>query len=188
MNREKKLSQPMYNLLITNNLNDFTVTQARDQLQKTEYAFSDGVAARKFIYCQLLRLVATGFLHASGENREKKYKKTNLFNQFVFASKPVKKRKSDKIDDTNTVLLEEPKSEIKASLLKKECNEIQANLAVSLAEIDEYRDLMNRFPEAKNLLATVFRQEKERSVKLLAQLNTRTYLLNALQVQVGAKC
>jgi hypothetical protein len=133
-------------------------------------------------------LVATGFLHASGENREKKYKKTSLFNQVVFESKPLKKRRTVKVDDKNTVLLEEPKSENKASLLKKECNEIQANLAVSLAEVEEYKFLMGRFPEVSSLLAPVFTKEKERSVLLLAKLNTRTYLLKALKSQKDVKC
>ncbi|PWI34235.1 hypothetical protein DI392_03715 [Vibrio albus] len=188
MKQIKKLSLPIYNLLINNELNDFSVIQARDELQKSEYRFSDDNEARLYIYRQLHRLVANGLLQTEGEERDKKYRKTELFDQTRFAVKLVKKHIVHKSTSRTVPDVEVSKVSNKTDVLEKECTEIQANLSVSLAEVEEYRQLMLRFPETRELLSSVFHEEKERSVRLLAQLNTRNYLLNALKSEVDTSC
>lgn len=183
MKQIKKLSQPIYNLLINIELDKFTVTQARDEMQKSEYSISDDNQARMYIYRQLHRLVANGLLRTEGEERDKVYCKTELFNQFRFVIKPTKSQVIKKRKPGAVVNKIAERVVNKADMLEKECNEIQANLSVSLAEVEEYQQLMVRFPDTKSLLHSVFEREKERSVQLLAKLNTRTYLLNALKSQ-----
>lgn len=188
MKQIMKLSQPIFNLLINRRLNDFTVTHARDELQKSEYRFSDDNKARMYIYRQLHRLLDNGLLKVTEVGGDKIYQKTEQFEQVRFFEKAVKKRSTK-----NPVSVEQKKTKIhhtpnKAKVLERECNEIQANLSVVLAEVEEYRCLMERFPDTTDLLLPVFHKEKERSVHLLAQLNTRTFLLNALNSKVETVC
>ncbi|ELA9350894.1 hypothetical protein QUN95_000543 [Vibrio parahaemolyticus] len=87
MKRTKKLSHPIYNLLINQNLDRFTVTQARDELQKSIDRFANANDARKYVYRQINHLVSNGYLRTVGNGRTKLYVKTEAFNLGSFSKK-----------------------------------------------------------------------------------------------------
>lgn len=77
-----KLHPYIYNLLIEKNFREFSATHLRDALLKITDEYIHVTEARKFIYRQLLRLEALGFISKidKSDGRSKKlYKKRSFF-------------------------------------------------------------------------------------------------------------
>ncbi|MCE0493884.1 hypothetical protein [Vibrio salinus] len=183
MKRTKKLSHPIYNLLINRNLDRFTVIQARDELQKsTDDRFDDANDARRYVYRQINHLVSNGYLKTVGNGREKLYIKTEAFNLGSFSKKTVKKYQRNMIKVEKSVQITQTEKYIKA--LEKERIQYKSELSVILAEEQEYHRLMNRFIDKKELLMPIYTQAKERSETTLGKINALTSVLNAMHNQM----
>ncbi len=183
MKRTKKLSHPIYNLLINQNLDRFTVTQARDELQKTNDCFDNGNDARKYVYRQINHLVSNGYLKTVGNGRARLYIKTEAFNLGSFSKKMVKKFQCEAIKSQKTTQIGQTEECIET--LKKECIQYKSELSVTFAEEQEYRRLMNRFPDKKELLMPIYTQAKERSEMILGKVNALTSVLNIMKKQMS---
>jgi len=183
MKKTKKLSHPIYNLLINQNLDRFTVTQARDALQKSIDCFDNANDARKYVYRQINHLVSNGYLKTVGTGRAKLYIKTEAFNLGSFSKKMVKKFQCEAIKPEKITQIGDTEKYIET--LKKERIQYKSELSVTFAEEQEYSRLMSRFPDKKELLMSVYTQAKERSETTLGKINALTSVLNIMQKQIS---
>jgi hypothetical protein len=164
-----KIDALMHKLLIENDLNGFTVMEARDIWLSFDHTPSDSIEARKQVYRQILRFEKNKWLRSEGSGRTKTYYQTKVFkDQFV-----------------EPVVNIEPNVESRVpifdySVLINERNEYKGELEIVLGEIDEYQSILSRFPELENTLAPLHKQTKERAASLLGRVNVLTTVVKTL--------
>jgi len=83
MSKKVGMNVFLHFLLVIKQMNNFTVTQAKDALLLEKPVFTDALETRKFIYRQLTRHIEKGFLKRSNKldkaGKEVIYSKTDLF-------------------------------------------------------------------------------------------------------------
>ncbi len=171
-------------LLVIKQMNNFTVTQAKETLLREQSEFTDPVETRKFVYRQLTRNVAKGLLKRTNKLRkgvkEVIYSKTELFFslEVVPSSRAsrLKKISTENIGapniSTETVKVIEYQEELKKDLLTYEID-----LNTVLEEAKEYQRLSARYPKLQEQLQLHHTQAKEKSIKLLGKINALQTLL-----------
>ncbi len=174
-----KLHPYIYNLLIAKDFKEFNATHLRDALLKITDEYIHVTEARKFIYRQLLRLEALGFIckiDKSDERSKKLYKKTQLFYSTTFISG--KMPKNSRLQ-TVPAKVDTEASDVDVFLngLKKEKLIHEAKLAVVLSEIEEYQSLMERFPTKRTYLTDLYQQAKNQSAALLGRVTALSKVL-----------
>ena len=171
-----KLNQHIYSLLIEKECNGFTIVELRDELLTVTDTYQDIDEARKFIYRQTTALERKDLLKAKGSGRHKKYFKTELFNSVTFVAKQVvikqEKLSTGNIDNQASPFVE---------TLLNEKKQFEAELAILLGEVDEYKALQKRFPEHLNLFFSALDNAKNNSAKLLGKVNALTTVLAYLE-------
>lgn len=170
MTNKTVLNEYIYILLIEKGFDGLTVPHLRDELLKITGEFKDVVEARKFLYRNLLQLEQKGFLQTKGQGRKKTYHKSELFKSTEFKSK---KRKSQKIkavtrSHDKTLSLDE---------LVLERRKYEAELAIALAEIEEFQLLSERLPSQKSSLLRLSEETRGKSVRYLAKINVINQVL-----------
>ncbi|WP_312077880.1 MULTISPECIES: hypothetical protein [unclassified Leclercia] len=174
-----KLHPYIYNLLIDKDFKEFSATQLKDALLKITDEYSQVGEARKFIYRQLLRLEALGFICKIEkiDGRSKKfYKKTDLFYSTTFTSGKIPK--NSRLQAVSATV-ESAASDVDNFLndIKKEKLIHEARLAVVLSEIEEYQSLMERFPTKKSYLKGLYQLAKNQSAALLGRVTALSKVL-----------
>ena len=174
-------------LLVIKQMNNFTVTQAKEALLREQSEFTDPVETRKFVYRQLTRNVANGLLRRTNKlnkgAKEVIYSTTELFSslEIVPTSRRGKVKQIDTANisvpdiSTETVKVIEYQEELKKDLLTYEID-----LNTVLEEAKEYQRLSARYPNLQEQLQLHHTQAKEKSIKLLGKIN-------ALQTLLGNK-
>lgn len=164
-------------LLVIEQMNDFTVSEAKDVLLYENKEFTDAVEARKFIYRQLTRNVTKGLLKRTNrlDNGVKKviYSKTESF--FSATISPVSRGSKAK-----KTMVHSPKTEKNVDYqgeLKKELLAYEIDLNTTLEEAKEYKRLSARFPNLKEQLQQHHTKAKEKSIKLLGRINALQNML-----------
>ena len=187
MSKQANMNVFLHFLLVIKQMNNFTVTQAKDALLREQSEFTDSVETRKFVYRQLTRNVANGLLRRTNKlnkgAKEVIYSTTELFSSLEII--PTSRRgKVKQIDTTNisvpdisteTVKVIEYQEELKKDLLTYEID-----LNTVLEEAKEYQRLSARYPKLQEQLQLHHTQAKEKSIKLLGKIN-------ALQTLLGNK-
>lgn len=170
-----KLNQHIYSLLIEKECNGFTIVELRNELFSVTDTYQDIDEARKFIYRQTTALERKGLLNSKGSGRYKRYFKTELFDNAKFVAKQVviakEKSISSHTDNQASKLVE---------ILLNEKKQFEAELAILLGEVDEYKALQKRFPEHLSLFYSAFDDAKNNSAKLLGKVNALTNILASL--------
>lgn len=178
MSQQVNMNTFLYSLLVTNKLNDFTVSQARDALLKAHPEFTDKVESRKFIYRQLTRTIEKGLLHRADcfKSGTKKviYSKTNEFFSSTIAplTRGTKKTVTQQKESKKVIKTVNYKNE-----LQKELNTYEFDLKTILEEAKEYKRLSVRFPELRKKLNQHQSQAKEKSIQLLGKVHALQNLL-----------
>lgn len=175
-------------LLVIKQMNNFTVTQAKDALLHEQSEFTDAVETRKFIYRQLTRNVAKGLLKRTNKLnkgvKEVIYSKTELFFnlEIVPSSRGARVKQITTANigtpdiSPETVKVIEYQEELKKDLLTYEID-----LNTVLEEAKEYKRLTARYPKLHKQLQQHHSQAKEESIKLLGKINAlRTLLGNKI--------
>ncbi len=187
MSKKANMNVFLHFLLVIKQMNNFTVTQAKETLLREQSEFTDPVETRKFVYRQLTRNVAKGLLKRTNKLRkgvkEVIYSKTELFFslEVVPSSRAsrLKKISTENIGapniSTETVKVIEYQEELKKDLLTYEID-----LNTVLEEAKEYQRLSARYPKLQEQLQLHHTQAKEKSIKLLGKIN-------ALQTLLGNK-
>ncbi|MCG3726950.1 hypothetical protein [Vibrio cincinnatiensis] len=185
MNKTPKLLKPMYNLLIEKNMDNFSILQARDELLKSTGRFSDETEARKFIHRQVHHLASKGYLVILGTGRQKRFKKTELFHKTNFSVR-TENPKSVKIKEESN---EPPTKRLDDHIvLIKERNQYQGELAISLAEAEEYKALLGRFPDRSTLLFQLHSAAKEKAATILGKMNAVNALIASIEQDGNQTC
>ncbi|WP_295895785.1 hypothetical protein [uncultured Vibrio sp.] len=180
MKQAKKINTYMFNLLIKREMNNFTVTEARDCLMKDFEEFDDLHHARKTIYRQILTFVRRGWLKHTGKGHTKRYQKSEQFLQLSFES------------NNDLIVRSTAEQKVKVStnssfgVLVAEKNRYEGELAIILGEVDEFQSLLKRFPNEEELLYPMFVDAKDRSAKLLGRINTLSKVLITSELEVAA--
>ncbi|MDC9499649.1 MULTISPECIES: hypothetical protein [unclassified Pseudoalteromonas] len=187
MSKKANMNVFLHFLLVIKQMNNFTVTQAKETLLREQSEFTDPVETRKFVYRQLTRNVAKGLLKRTNKLRkgvkEVIYSKTELFFslEVVPSSRAsrLKKISTENIGapdiSAETVKVIEYQEELKKDLLTYEID-----LNTVLEEAKEYQRLSARYPKLQEKLQLHHTQAKEKSIKLLGKIN-------ALQTLLGNK-
>ncbi|MDN3401191.1 hypothetical protein QL926_06750 [Pseudoalteromonas sp. APC 3213] len=184
MSKKANMNVFLHFLLVIKQMNNFTVTQAKEALLREQSEFTDPVETRKFIYRQLTRNVAKGLLKRTNKLRkgvkEVIYSKTELFlNLEILPSSRGTKAKQITTENigapdisTETVKVIEYQEELKKDLLTYEID-----LSTLLEEAKEYKRLTARYPKLHKQLQQHHSQAKEKSIKLLGKINALQTLL-----------
>ncbi|HHC7267565.1 TPA: hypothetical protein ACN30M_001328 [Vibrio parahaemolyticus] len=187
MNQTPKLLKPMYNLLIEKNMDNFSILQARDELLKSKDRFSDETQARKFIYRQVHHLASKGYLVIQGAGRQKRFKKTELFHKAEFSVR-TDKSKPKSVNTNHESNERSPARNDDHIVLIKERNQYQGELAISLAETEEYKALLGRFPDRSSLLYPLHSAAKERAATILGKMNAVNALISSIEQDGTEAC
>lgn len=171
MTKKTAINEYIFTLFIEKGLDGLTVPALRDELLTITGEFKDITEARKFLYRQLFPLEKKGLLWTEGQGRTRTYHKSEQFKETVF--KP-KKRKHQKLktvvkNSDEVLILDE---------LTLERRKYEAELAIALAEIEEFQLLSERLPSQKSSLLKLSEETRERSVRYLAKINVLNHALN----------
>ncbi|MEI8654288.1 hypothetical protein P4S57_17140 [Pseudoalteromonas sp. Hal273] len=184
MSKKANMNVFLHFILIIKQMNNFTVTQAKDALLREQPTFTDVVETRKFIYRQLTRNVAKGLLKRTNKLRkgvkEVIYSKTELFFSLeVVPSSRGSSAKSIEIINNNSTNAKAKKLEITEyqEELKKDLLTYEIDLNTVLEEAKEYKRLTARYPKLHEQLQLHHTQAKEKSIKLLGKINALQTLL-----------
>ncbi|MDN3490757.1 hypothetical protein [Pseudoalteromonas sp. APC 3694] len=187
MSKKANMNVFLHFLLVIKQMNNFTVTQAKEALLREQSEFTDPVETRKFVYRQLTRNVANGLLRRTNKlnkgAKEVIYSTTELFSslEIIPTSRRGKVKQIDTANisvpdiSTETVKVIEYQEELKKDLLTYEID-----LNTVLEEAKEYQRLSARYPKLQEKLQLHHTQAKEKSIKLLGKIN-------ALQTLLGNK-
>jgi hypothetical protein len=166
-------------LLVIKQMNDFTVTEAKDALLHEKSELIDAVETRKFIYRQLTSNVTKGLLKRSERlsNGVKKviYSKTDLF--FTVKIEPITRGRKAKKSKTHNTQRNIVKAIDYQEELKKELLAYEIDLNTTLEEAKEYKRLSARFPKLQDQLQQHHSNAKDKSIKLLGKLHALQNLL-----------
>jgi len=179
MSQQVNMNVFLYSLLVTNNMNEFTVAEAKDVLLANHPEFDDEVECRKFIYRQLTRSIEKGLIKRTDcfDNGSKQviYSKTDKL--LASSIVPVKRgTKAKKFTDSKKTLKAPETARYKIEL-KKELMAYEIDLNTILEEAKEYKRLSTRFPELKDKLQQHQSQAKAQSIKLLGKVHALRNLL-----------
>ncbi len=169
----------LHSLLVIKQMNNFTVSEARDALLKDHAEFTDETETRKFIYRQLTRNIEKGLIKRTdcfnGGSKKVIYSKTDkLLASSIVPIKRGAKAKKITVHKTPARISEtlSYKNELKKELLTYEID-----LNTIIEEAKEYKRLASRFPELKEKLQQHQSQARNKSIKLLGKVNALQNLL-----------
>jgi len=181
VSRAVALHQDVHNLLITNNIDNFTVSEIRDALMYSSNSFSDKSETRRYIYRVVCKLVKLGLLikHPNKQIKKIKYTKPELFFTANFVVKQdvqtaeVKSPKIPLLNDKAATL----NTDFFAELLEQK-QKHEAELAIKLGEVEEFKALMKRYPQKNELFNRFYLETRDCSAQLLGKVNALTKVLN----------
>lgn len=176
------LHTDVYNLLIVVNINNFTVSEIRDALMHESEFFNDETETRKYIYRVICKLTKLKLLvkHKHVEAKKSRYTKSEAFITANFVMKSTAKMslgQQSRIKQLGDVKAE--KSARFSTALSKEKKDYEAEFAITLSEVEEFKDLMQRFPNQNDLFKPLYLEIKERSDLLAGKINALTKVLSA---------
>ncbi|WP_261904059.1 hypothetical protein [Vibrio fortis] len=168
-----KINSCMFNLLIEKEMNNFSVIDARDALLSEKGSTLSKGDARKYIYRQILAFVNKGWLSVTGNHRQKRYNVTSSFRGLSVEPKTRNLAKK-KVRNENV-------SPPCIKILIREKKQYEGDLAITLAEIEEYQSLFNRFPKYKQELLPLFERAREHSAKQMGRINALAKWIQVVQ-------
>ncbi|EPT0779554.1 hypothetical protein ACVOPT_002861 [Enterobacter hormaechei] len=179
-----KIHPYTHKLLTENDFVFFSVNQLRDALLELTNKSTHKDEARRFVCRQLQRLEALGLVRKiEGGGPKKRYEKTDIFERTKFVTgkipknscltQPCEKVQPAKSDDGFFL-----------NDIKKDKSINEAKLAVVLGEIEEYRSLMDRFPQRKKYLMDLMHEAKNQSADLLGRVTALSKVLELLDKEI----
>lgn len=179
-----KIHPYTHKLLTENDFALFSVNQFRDALLELTNKSAHKNEARRFVCRQLQRLEALGLVRkVEGTGPKKLYEKTDLFEQTKFLTGKIPKN-SCLTQPSEKVQLVKLDDGFSLNDIKKDKSIHEAKLAVVLGEIEEYRSLMNRFPQRKQYFVNLFHEAKNQSADLLGRATALSKVLELLDKEV----
>ncbi|ASI91418.1 hypothetical protein BSZ05_07490 [Vibrio mediterranei] len=182
MMQPTKINAHMFNLLIKKDMDNFSVSEARDALMELSKEFKNLEETRKYVYRQILAFERKGWLVTTGNSRAKKYQKTELLKSISVIPRRLK-NESRQVTPSKT---HQENADFK--ILLKEKNKYEGELAIVLGEVEEYQSLMERFPKKIDFFLPMFTEAKDYSAKLLGKINALSKVLLASKSVGSTSC
>ncbi|EGQ8259346.1 hypothetical protein DLH98_03410 [Vibrio parahaemolyticus] len=156
------------------NKNEFGISDIRDLLFTSTMQEKSKDYVRLFVSKELNKMVKQGILTTSGNNRNKRFHKTDLFELLDTSKEDILKN-----NEVST------KSETKFSTylheLSKLRSKINAELTMLVAEMDEYQSIMAQFPQTKEKVSRLYEESTQYSATLTGQITAITKTIELLQ-------
>ena len=171
MSKKMDINVFLHFLLVIKDMNNFTVTEAKDILLDGKEEFTDDIETRKFIYRQLTRNVKKGLLKRteksdSGVNKVI-YSKTNLF-----------------FTVTVGVLFRKSKVNVggdKRLKLITKLNHYKAELLLNIGESEAYKEVYSEFPELVDEIKPESNKAKDNNTIILGKIRAVEGLLGQVR-------
>ncbi len=182
MTQKIRVNREIYEIISLPTMEEFRATQIRNLMPQISKHFSNKDTARLYVSRQLERLEKRGLLESQGERQNRTYKKTNMFAEAHFILK-------DKRVMANRVNVAKPlgDSADKPRLIDEK-KDIESNLTIALAEVDEYKILMNRSKSLHNLLLPSHADAVNKAAALVAKINVWTDAIKLVTQQEEKSC
>jgi hypothetical protein len=177
MSKKVDMNVFLHFLLVIKEMNDFTVSEAKDVLLLETTKFTDPVETRKFIYRQLTRNVEKGLLKRteksdSGVNKVI-YSKTNLFFT-VTVGVLFRKNKINVGGDKRLKLI-------------TKLNHYKAELLLNIGESEAYKEVHSEFPELVDEIKPESNKAKDNNTIILGKIRAVEGLLGQVR-SIGKIC
>ena len=178
MEQALKLNNKIYSLLISSEMNNFTMKEFQAQFYQLGLSSGCHKKDRKFLYRQLFMLEDKRLLEKKGSSysRDIRYQKTPLFNQKAIVPKnpdlPIVGEKNQAIKLPNV-----PE-------LRRLLAEYQIKFVASLGESEEYQKMLNEFPAMSIYIKDQYYQTRENSTKYLGKINAIKKIIQRYGEQV----
>ncbi|MDF5081806.1 hypothetical protein [Vibrio parahaemolyticus] len=182
MPKQYRLDSNIYQYVSQPDITDFTIVEVRDWVLECSDTYGNKDTARLFVARQIETLVDAGLLSVKRFGKKKKFFKTERFRQS--ALKVVTKRKRAQKEGTPSV---SKNMSLLHELLSEKTN-IEAELAITLAEVDEYKALMARSNDLTKLLNESYSETTQKAAALMAKLNVWTHTLSLIQREEPSPC
>lgn len=157
------------------NFDHFTANELVDALDNVEMVNIDRSKLIKLVYRQIRMLESKKYLKKSDEKRARStiYFKSPTFDNQIFVPNPCKLSSKGKVasDCDNHCL----KSFF--YLLSKEKIELEAEKAITLREMDKYRELLNRYPQERDFIKPFYSDAREQATNIQGSLEAVKKLL-----------
>ncbi|MFG0904921.1 hypothetical protein [Photobacterium damselae] len=173
MNPTIKLNQDIFNALKQINSDLFSVIEIRNIIQTTPDKNKN--AARLYVARKLEALTTIGILKCTGSGRSKLYSKTRYFytaNIEIIKKRELKLNNNEKSKDNIPSTIE---------LLESEREYIEKDLANTIAELSEYKNLINRSETLQEVLQPTYQKVVEKSGSLQAKLHVWSRTISLLK-------
>lgn len=158
--------------------NEFKISDIRDFLLATTMQNKSKDNARVFVSKNLNSMVEQGLLAISGSRRNKVFSKTSLFNQINLADDQYP-------EPIETTVPTEPKLVTDIAELEKKRSRFNAELAILIAEIDEYRSIIAQFPQAQRQVRKLHEDSTQHSVTLTGKITAITKTIELLLLEAA---
>jgi RecJ-like exonuclease len=166
-------------VLIQSDLNEFKIPKIRDRLLATTMKNKSKDTVRLFVSRHLNAMVEHGLLVSTGTHRKKVFSKTKSFEQI---NTIIDGDLTNKIEvEFNTKATSEQKPYI--AELGKIRSRLNAELAILIAEMDEYRSIMAQFPQTQEKVRKLHETSTQQSATLTGQITAITKTIELLQVE-----
>ncbi|MEZ8742044.1 hypothetical protein AB6E21_18550 [Photobacterium swingsii] len=183
MATKHRLNRDIYHILSQPELESFSIAEVRVSLQKHSNLYNNKNSDYLFVARQLQSLFDKGLLNCEIRGRNKRYTKTAAFYQTEFKLR--EKRVS-------RARLCEPVQEESQGLiyhtLEIEKVDIETELTLALAEIEEYKKLMQRSNELHELLTPSYARATRKSGALMAKLNVLVEAIGLARQSCVSEC
>jgi septal ring factor EnvC (AmiA/AmiB activator) len=160
--------------IIKNNKDEFNISDIRDLLLASTMRDKSKGCVRMFVSKQLNIMVKQGMLTTSGNNRNKLFRKTQLFEQFNTSENEELEH-----NKANTGCMTKPGSYV--DQLNKTRSKLNAELAMLIAEMDEYRSIIAQFPQTKEKVSKLYEESTQHSATLTGQITAISKTIEVLQ-------
>ncbi|ABU74108.1 hypothetical protein [Vibrio campbellii] len=182
MTKKVQVNRDIYEIISLPSVSEFRVTQIRNLITKKSGHYSNKNTARLYVARQLESLEKQGVLKSQGLRHNKTYRKTDMFADanFILKDKRVSKKRPDNSGPLNSASVK--------SMLMDEKKDIESNLTIALAEINEYKLLMSRSKSLHNLLLSSHLDAVNKAAVLVAKLNVWTDAIKLVTKQDVKSC
>ncbi|MCC4222432.1 hypothetical protein LL295_02770 [Vibrio campbellii] len=182
MTKKVRVNRDIYEIISLPSMSEFRVTQIRNLITEKSGHYSNKDTARLYVARQLENLEKQGVLKSQGLRHNKTYKKTCMFAEanFILKDKRVSTKRSNNGGPIDSASVK--------SMLIDEKKDIESNLTIALAEIDEYKLLMSRSKSLHNLLLPSHTDAVNNAAALVAKLNVWTDAIKLVTQQEEKSC
>ncbi|MGF1884740.1 hypothetical protein L4D13_01170 [Photobacterium profundum] len=171
MKLEIPLNELIYNLLITHDLDGFSMVELRSYAYERLHSHLEVEELRQQIYRQICLLTERGFLRKEGEksSRNIRYYKTSLFSDVCFVP-----NKRTSIPFFELKENDNKRKECFFVKLQHDKSVCEDEYQVVLSEVEEFQRLINHYPSKVSILESLHQEALIRLTELKGKISALT--------------